>query len=186
MKDPLRYHSHAALVLFPVIGERTRECHISFRKSGKTFLLEFAFEGADRMGGCYLGNAYLNYNGVGTLSPENTCLFSAFVYDEDFRETFAARAQEIAEIYTSDAALEILDEMEEEVDTPIQRHVLRWNRTQWNDSFDYSVWKNKLSNTRAVLASRTNCYGIYPNNDYLDRQIEAAFWRYLNDISYYA
>ena len=132
----------------------------------------------------YLGNAYLNYNGVGTLSLENTCLFSAFVYDEGFRETFAARAQEIAEIYTSDAALEILDEMEEEVDTPIQRHVLRWNRTQWNDSFDYSIWKDKLSNTRAVLASRTNCYGIYPNNDYLDRQIEAAFWRYLNDISY--
>lgn len=58
MKDPLRCHSHAALVLFPVVGERTRECHISFRKSGKTFLLEFAFEGADRMGGCYLGNAY--------------------------------------------------------------------------------------------------------------------------------
>lgn len=58
-KDPLLCHSHAALVLFPVIGERTRECHISFRKtSAKSFLLEFAFEGADRMGGCYLGNAY--------------------------------------------------------------------------------------------------------------------------------
>lgn len=59
MKDPLLCHSHAALVLFPTIGESTRECHISFRKSGqKTFLLEFALEGADHMGGCYLGNAY--------------------------------------------------------------------------------------------------------------------------------
>lgn len=59
MKDPLLCHSHAALVLFPVMGERTRECHVSFRKtSAKSFLLEFALEGAAHMGGCYLGNAY--------------------------------------------------------------------------------------------------------------------------------
>lgn len=57
---PSLCHSHAALVLFPTIGERVKERHITFRKSGakSSFLLEFAFEGDAYMGGCYLGNAY--------------------------------------------------------------------------------------------------------------------------------
>ena len=87
--------------------------------------------------------------------------------------------QEIAEIFESSAAQVILNEMRQEVDVPMQRHLLRWNRTQEGDEFNYSLWLDEPENMRYVLDSRTDCYGLYPNRDYFDRQIKAAFYRAL-------
>lgn len=69
--------------------------------------------------------------------------------------------------------------MRQEVDVPMQRHLLRWNRTQEGDEFNDSLWLDELENMRYVLDLRTSCYGLYPNRDYFDRQIEAAFYRAL-------
>lgn len=125
----------------------------------------------------YLGNAYLEYNEVGRLSLEETALFRAFVYDAAFREQFAARAKAIAALYGGEEASALFHDMTAEVDTAMKKHVLRWNRTQLGDEFDYTIWKNKLNTAERAFTGRVTCGGIYPNRDYFDRQIEAAFYR---------
>ena len=87
--------------------------------------------------------------------------------------------QEIAEIFESSAARVILNEMQQEVDVPMHRHLLRWNRTRAGDEFNDSLWLDELENMRYALDPRTDCYGLYSNRDYFDRQIKAAFYRAL-------
>lgn len=87
--------------------------------------------------------------------------------------------QEIAEIFESSAARVILNEMRQEVDVPMQRHLLCRNKTQAGDEFNDSLRLNEPENARYVLDPRTDCYGLYPNRDYFDRLIEAAFYRAL-------
>ncbi len=87
--------------------------------------------------------------------------------------------QEIAEIFESSAAQLILNDMQQEVDVPMQRHLLCRNKTQAGDEFNDSLRLNEPENARYVLDPRTDCYGLYPNRDYFDRLIEAAFYRAL-------
>lgn len=87
--------------------------------------------------------------------------------------------QEIVEIFESSAAQLILNDMQQEVDVPMHRHLLRWNRTRAGDEFNDSLWLDELENMRYALDLRTDCYGFYPNRDYFDRQIKAAFYRAL-------
>ena len=132
----------------------------------------------------YLGNAYLNINGVGQLSNAQSCLISAPMQNAKFRELFIERSKIVKEIYNSARAKAILNEMEQEVETPMQRHLARWNRADYK----FSNWRNAVANTRTVLSVRTymrddlNYFDgglMYQNGDYFDRQIEAAIYRFL-------
>lgn len=87
--------------------------------------------------------------------------------------------QEISEIFGSFAARVILNDMQQEVDVPMQCHLLRWNRTRAGDEFNDSLCLNEPENARYVLDPRTDCYGLYSHRDYFNRQIKAAFYRAL-------
>lgn len=87
--------------------------------------------------------------------------------------------QEIAEIFESSAARVILNDMQQEVDVPMQCHLVCRNRTRAGDEFNDSLCLNEPENTQYVLDPRTDCYGLYSNRDYFDRQIKAAFYRAL-------
>lgn len=137
----------------------------------------------------FLGNAYLEYNGVGQLGREDACLLSAPAENAGFREQLAERAALIKEVYTSPEAFAILNEMESEVREPMRRHQSRWDRAD----YWYSDWEYFVERTETVLRNRNTMsddlgyFGyrdaMYANGDYFDRQIEAAFWRFCNGIT---
>lgn len=135
----------------------------------------------------YLGNAYLTYNGIGQLDASYTCLLSSPARNAAFREAFAARAETVKQIYSSEQANTIINEMQEEVYVPMERHLLRWDRSD----YDFNDWLGFVARTCDVLYTRNYLRDdlyyfdggmMYENGDYFDRQIEAAFWRFENDI----
>lgn len=134
----------------------------------------------------YLGNAYLNYNGIGTLTKAQTCLLSSPMKNEAFRTLFAERAAVVKDIYASSAALDILDAMKAEVETPMRRHTQKWGR----NGYSYSTWSGNIAGMREVLTVRPymkdylNYFDgglMYRNGDYFERQIEAAIYRFLQE-----
>lgn len=120
-----------------------------------------------------------------TLSACLGCFSCRAFLSDEFRiripltDTGNVPTQEIAEIFESSAARVILNEMRQEVDVPMQRHLLCRNKTQAGDEFNDSLCLNEPENMRYVLDPRTDCYGLYSNRDYFGRLIEAAFYRAL-------
>lgn len=123
--------------------------------------------------------------GAKTLSACLGCFSCRAFSSDEFSDTDPVTdtgnvlPQEIAKIYESSAAQVILNDMQQEVDVPMQRHLLRWNRTRAGDEFNDSLCLNEPENARYVLDPRTDCYGLYSNRDYFNRQIKAAFYRAL-------
>lgn len=133
----------------------------------------------------YLGNAYLQYNGVGFLRNELTCLLKAPMRNANFRENFIARAQKVKEVYNNSSVRQILQEMKTEVAGAMSRHVTRWGRA----GYRYSDWEGFVTRTDTVLQERTymrdyqNYFDggyMYKNGDYFNRQVEAAIYRFMN------
>lgn len=120
-----------------------------------------------------------------TLSARLGCFSCRAFSSDEFRiripltDTGNVPTQEIAEIFESSAARVILNEMRQEVDVPMQCHLVCRNRTRAGDEFNDSLCLNEPENARYVLDPRTDCYGLYSNRDYFDRQIKAAFYRAL-------
>ena len=123
--------------------------------------------------------------GAKTLSACLGCFSCRAFSSDEFSDTDPAPdtgnvpTQEIAKIFESSAARVILNDMQQEVDVPMQCHPVCRNRTRAGDEFNDSLWLDEPENMRYVLGSRTSCYGLYPNRDYFDRQIKAAFYRAL-------
>lgn len=133
----------------------------------------------------YLGNASLEYNNVGYLREELTCLLSAPMRNAQFRENFTQRAQKVKEVYNDSRVRQILRDMKSEVADAMSRHVTRWGRV----GYRYSDWEGFVSRTDTVLQERIymrdylNYFDggyMYKNGDYFNRQVEAALYRFLN------
>ncbi len=130
----------------------------------------------------YLGRA--TYNGNPALSREVTCLLSAPMQNAQFRALLQERARKVQEVFEYSRARQILTRMEQEVDVPMQRHLVRWARTDgynYDGTYNYN-WKYFVRRTYDVLYYRTRVQWdgneVYPNGDYFTRQVDATIRRY--------
>lgn len=138
----------------------------------------------------YLGQASLEYNGIGYLSDNLSCLLSSPMKNSEFQKRMLARATAVKTIYNSSAAQSILSSMQAEIAAPMQRHLRRWIHTDadgTSNMFTYSKWLGNVNNTATVLQDRAkmkdylNYYDggyMYKNGDYFERQVEAAIYRF--------
>ena len=129
----------------------------------------------------YLGNAYntMGANPVGTLSRELSCLLTSPMQNAQFRALLLERAEVVQEIYTNSAVKTILNDMEAEVSTAMQRHLTRWNRS----GYSYLSWQGWVQTVRSTLDARIYMYddsgrAYYPDGSYFLKQVNAAIDRF--------
>ena len=123
----------------------------------------------------YLGIAMLNWS---YLDKEEHCLFSAPMQNAKFRELLYERAKVVREIYMNARVQSILSEMQEEIAEPMQRHVSRWGRYDYN----YDKWLYHVYNTSDILywrnCLRDNGSPYFSDHDYFLRQVASTIERY--------